>query len=151
MLWYRYSSEVAGTIIVQCIPILRPFLRNTLTLRFGSVVDRSSAFGTRPNAQFGSRLTVKRPAGAEKDRGKGSSEKLTWKEFPLEPPDSSWKGGSYSPSTMADAELGFPPSTRIRYESGKSLGSEGDRTSHAPSDADRNLGPGLSPPPPLRW
>lgn len=28
---YRYSAEVAGTIIVQCIPILRPFLRDMHT------------------------------------------------------------------------------------------------------------------------
>lgn len=52
-----YSSEIVGTIIVQCIPVLRPFLRDIKTSltsrRLGSTVDhtarRSKYVSSRPH------------------------------------------------------------------------------------------------------
>ncbi|KAK0101728.1 hypothetical protein ONS95_006883 [Cadophora gregata] len=55
-----YSAEVAGTIIVQCIPILRPFLRDIKTSmsskrdQINSVARQSRVIST-PNAEFKSK------------------------------------------------------------------------------------------------
>jgi hypothetical protein len=48
-----YSSEITGTIMVQCIPILRPILRDygsSLRTKYTSTADRQSMMFTRRNS-----------------------------------------------------------------------------------------------------
>lgn len=59
---YRFSSEICGTIIVQCIPILRPFLKEvTTTFQTSSKRSRQSSIlkSTKERASFGSSIPLK--------------------------------------------------------------------------------------------
>lgn len=58
----RFSSEICGTIIVQCIPILRPFLKEvTTTFQSSSKRSRQSSIpkSTKERASFGSSIPLK--------------------------------------------------------------------------------------------
>ncbi|KAJ4413375.1 hypothetical protein N0V82_008591 [Gnomoniopsis sp. IMI 355080] len=57
-----FSSEICGTIIVQCIPILRPFLKEvTTTFPSASKRSRQSSFvkSTKERASYGSAIPLK--------------------------------------------------------------------------------------------
>lgn len=66
---HRFSSEICGTIIVQCIPILRPFLKE-VTTTFPSASKRSHLSSlvksTKERASYGSAIPLKDRI--EKDR-----------------------------------------------------------------------------------
>lgn len=53
---YRYSAEVAGTIIVQCVPVLRPFVKDL----HNSITSRKLAATEPSNTWHGSTLIDKK-------------------------------------------------------------------------------------------
>ncbi|KAJ0163208.1 hypothetical protein CTA2_3341 [Colletotrichum tanaceti] len=97
-----YSSEITGTIIVQCIPILRPILREIHTSltskRLESTADgRSTTFGSKLSS--GKRIST---GAAVQNDGKLGNERIALREIPEESSASSssdelprWK--SYPP------------------------------------------------------
>lgn len=59
---HRFSSEICGTIIVQCIPILRPFLKEvTTTFPSASKRSRQSSLikSSKERASYGSSVPLK--------------------------------------------------------------------------------------------
>ena len=78
----RYSSEVAGTIIVQCVPILRPFVRDVhqslTSKRIASDVDparRSFTWAVSNRSLLGKEFSTnsnKQYSSLESDHGSGS-------------------------------------------------------------------------------
>ena len=160
---HRYNSEVTGTIIVQCIPILRPFLRNNI----GSFSMKRSGFGSR-SSTFGSlgtrisaRLSAKLPNGAAKEIAKGGSDTIALKKLPdTSETDDGWKkNGMFSPSTAVDNQWPQPGSQRSRklYGPGRNLdGAEDGMPSLVYVERDMEYGLNslpqtrLSPPPSRR-
>ncbi|CCF43962.1 hypothetical protein CH063_13514 [Colletotrichum higginsianum] len=108
-----YSSEITGTIIVQCIPILRPILREIHTSltskRLESTADgRSTTFGSKLSS--GKRIST----GAVQNDKLGN-ERIALREIPEESSDETpphWKSSSYpreSDSTTSPSEADFKP------------------------------------------
>ncbi|KAK6225841.1 hypothetical protein QIS74_01888 [Colletotrichum tabaci] len=108
-----YSSEITGTIIVQCIPILRPILREIHTSltskRLESTADgRSTTFGSKLSS--GKRIST----GAVQNDKLGN-ERIALREIPEESSDETpphWKSPSYpreSDSTTSPSEADFKP------------------------------------------
>lgn len=65
---FRFSSEICGTIIVQCIPILRPFLSHiTTTIPSSLKRSRQSTSGksTRDRASFRDSIRLKTMTGSD--------------------------------------------------------------------------------------
>ncbi|OHE97026.1 hypothetical protein CORC01_07635 [Colletotrichum orchidophilum] len=167
-----YSSEITGTIIVQCIPILRPILREIHTSltskRLGSTAGGQST-------TFGSKLSSgKRMSTGVGQNDKQGNERIALREIPEEPVDDAlyWKSSPArsSDSTTMPSETDFkprPPTAPLPdmwplsgnesadlggSQSGKSLDFEHDP--HAISHLDIEQGhvqQGLSPPPPRRY
>ncbi|KAM0332293.1 hypothetical protein ACHAQA_002569 [Verticillium albo-atrum] len=147
-----YSSEITGTIIVQCIPILRPILRDihaTLTSkRLNSTAD------ARSTGAWGSKLDTKRASMVPMDADRKSSERMELREIPEEPMED-WKErhSSSSPSEATSATLvsprsdAWPLSKAESAASGtRSLEAEHDGASYSSVgyDVEQN---GLSAPP----
>ncbi|KAI1085018.1 hypothetical protein F5B20DRAFT_124569 [Whalleya microplaca] len=151
-----YTSEITGTIIVQCIPILRPILREvhksmTSKKLSSTTGTRTTTLGSKFSSTF---LSAKWPSpGTNKDLDKKETDTVALREIPAEP-DNSWRS-LHSPSS---AELGWLPlqrqsSQKCAMEARKSLEYEADET-HRPSthlNVDRDVEVGLSPPPRRRW
>jgi hypothetical protein len=161
-----YSSEVTGTIIVQCIPILRTMIREIQTSltskKLNSLSDRQSTM------MGSSKRNSKRTSGGIKmELVRKGSERIVLKEIPEEPqgtwePPASWKkmGAGESLSSL-DEEHALPLSPRtqrwqtrgsggsISYGpgSGPSLDSDLDGRLHSFTGAGVEQANGLSPPP----
>ncbi|TQN64149.1 hypothetical protein CSHISOI_11274 [Colletotrichum shisoi] len=108
-----YSSEITGTIIVQCIPILRPILREIHTSltskRLESTADgRSTTFGSKLSS--GKRIST----GAVQNDKLGN-ERIALREIPEESSDEApphWKSSSYpreSDSMTSPSDADFKP------------------------------------------
>lgn len=80
-----YSSEVAGTIIVQCIPILRPILRDIHTSLTSRRLD-STADGGKSTGWTQSRSTkhVSAPLPLAEERAAGNPERVELRDIPEE-------------------------------------------------------------------
>ncbi|KAI0012520.1 hypothetical protein F4779DRAFT_567915 [Xylariaceae sp. FL0662B] len=159
-----YTSEIAGTMIVQCVPILRPILREVhksyISKKLGYTTgSRSTIFGgSRLSTTFANRLSARakrQSAGANRDPDKRDIDTIALKEIPVEP-ENSWMN-LYSPSSAVDIERGWKPSgsrgsLRCAFEARKSLDYEADEASYPSTnaDVDQYVQHGLSPPPPRR-
>ncbi|PNH34655.1 hypothetical protein VD0002_g1684 [Verticillium dahliae] len=104
-----YSSEITGTIIVQCIPILRPILRDihaTLTSK-----RLNSSADARSTGVWGSKLETKRASTVIMDADRKDSERMELREIPEEESaEEDWKERhtSSSPSEATSATLVSP-------------------------------------------
>ncbi|RSL66533.1 hypothetical protein CEP54_003687 [Fusarium duplospermum] len=80
-----YSSEVAGTIIVQCIPILRPILRDIHTSLTSRRLD-STADGGKSTGWTQSRSTkhMSTPLPLAEERAAGNPERVELRDIPEE-------------------------------------------------------------------
>ncbi|KAJ3456589.1 hypothetical protein MRS44_016612 [Fusarium solani] len=80
-----YSSEVAGTIIVQCIPILRPILRDIHTSLTSRRLD-STADGGKSTGWTQSRSTkhISAPLPLAEERAAGNPERVELRDIPEE-------------------------------------------------------------------
>lgn len=99
----RYSAEVAGTIIVQCIPVLRPFvkdLHNSLTSRRLAATDDPRSKGG--STWRGSTLLDKKGAPEEKSSILSRSDEENQKANVI--------GGGYELSEIPEEAL--PPAYR---------------------------------------
>ncbi|KAI0133559.1 hypothetical protein BJ170DRAFT_166117 [Xylariales sp. AK1849] len=156
-----YSSEITGTIIVQCIPILRTFLRETTTSstlkKLGSTVEsRSTALG--------SKLSTKRASnGVNDDLDTKRVDTIALREIPEEPEHMSKKGSSPL-SSEAEHEIRTLPSPdqwslsesqgSRAYDAQGGRSSDTERDGWSPSftrwDVEQHAENGLSPPPQRR-
>ena len=90
MVWY--SAEVAGTIIVQCIPILRPFLRDMHTTLTSKRLSDTEA-GQTGTVTWRSTIDAKRNStysNTNRDRyeeGKKTTEAIVLRDIPEEGAD----------------------------------------------------------------
>ncbi|CAI0642462.1 hypothetical protein CGCF415_v006601 [Colletotrichum fructicola] len=176
-----YSSEITGTIIVQCIPILRPILREIHTSltskKLESTADgRSTTFGSKMSS--GKRISATIHGNGPPSAGldKQGNERIALREIPEEPAESwNWKDpasrGSSSPSDtdykprpptaplpdMWPLSGSEGPDLSKGSHSGKSLDfdddNNGPRSAVSHLDVDIEAAPvqGLSPPPPRRF
>ncbi|EXF80600.1 hypothetical protein CPAR01_01917 [Colletotrichum paranaense] len=167
-----YSSEITGTIIVQCIPILRPILREIHTSLTSKRLE-STAGGQ--STTFGSKLSSgKRISTGVMQNDKQGNERIALREIPEEPADDSpyWKQdpARSSDSTTSPSETDFkprPPTAPLPdmwplsgnesadlngSHSGKSLDFEHDPHNISHLDVEQgHVQQGLSPPPPRRF
>lgn len=173
-----YNSEITGTIIVQCIPILRPIIwqlhRNWTENRTRSTTTHASNIGSKLRASFTSRLSARLspgiPIAGNRDYEQGvEADTVALKQLPspdVPRPETyhsiariSWKDQN-SPSAAIDAE--WPRTSvgdqgpRNQYDSGRSLEDLGNITATFYIERDIEDGlpqpprTGLSPPPPRR-
>ncbi|KAF6826622.1 hypothetical protein CPLU01_09573 [Colletotrichum plurivorum] len=168
-----YSSEITGTIIVQCIPILRPILREIHTSltskKLESTADGRTTFGSKISSgkRISGTVVGNGPASAGLD--KQGNERIALREIPEEPTgDFFWKDPS-SNSSDSDYKPRPPtaplpdmwplsgseaPDLTNGSQSGKSFDFEHDGSGrHSGSHLDLEAAPvqGLSPPPPRRF
>lgn len=166
----RYSSEVTGTIIVQCIPILRPILREIHTSLTSKRLESTTADGR--STTFGSKLSSgKRMSTGINNNDKQGAERIALREIPEESGDDAgyWKKPNQSASS-SPSETDFkprPPTAPLPdmwplsggegpdlngSQSGKSLDFEHDPHSISHLDVEQgHVQQGLSPPPPRRF
>ncbi|EFQ35169.1 hypothetical protein CGRA01v4_01313 [Colletotrichum graminicola] len=105
-----YSSEITGTIIVQCIPILRPILREIHTSltskKLGSSTTdrRSTAFGSKTSSK-------KRVSGGAQADDKHAGERIALQEIPEEYSDDKthWGSSPRMPSSATPFQTEFKP------------------------------------------
>ncbi|KAL0941178.1 uncharacterized protein CTRU02_203941 [Colletotrichum truncatum] len=176
-----YSSEITGTIIVQCIPILRPILREIHTSltskRLESTVDgRSTTFGSKLSSNKRISGTVNGNGPLTVGLDKQGNERIALREIPEEATDDDiyWKNPKSS-SSSSPSETEYkprPPTAPLPdmwplsgsegpdltsgSQSGKSLDFEHDNgprsaVSHLDVDLESAPAQGLSPPPPRRF
>lgn len=99
MVWY--SAEIAGTIIVQCIPILRPFLRDMHTTLTSKRLNDTEA-GRTGTATWRSTIDAKRNStysNTNRDRyeeGKKTTEVIILRDIPEERAESGKASMDYS-------------------------------------------------------
>ncbi|KAK2063183.1 hypothetical protein LY76DRAFT_680909 [Colletotrichum caudatum] len=102
-----YSSEITGTIIVQCIPVFRPILREIHTSltskRLGSSTadGRSTAFGSKASSR-------KRVSGGVQAIDKHASERIALHEIPEESSGDD-RGGARMPTSATPFQTDFKP------------------------------------------
>ncbi|TDZ28652.1 hypothetical protein C8034_v011840 [Colletotrichum sidae] len=176
-----YSSEITGTIIVQCIPILRPILREIHTSltskRLGSTAGGRTTFGSKMSSGKRVSAPVQNHMPASPGLNKGF-ERIALREIPEEPSDHEhfyWKDPANSslssspPDHDDDSSLkprpptaplpgtwplsgGEGPDLGHGSQSGRSVDFDHDEPPHA-SQYDLEAAPvhGLSPPPPRRF
>ncbi|KAK6080682.1 hypothetical protein SCUP515_03283 [Seiridium cupressi] len=168
-----YSSEITGTIIVQCIPILRTMIKEIQTSLTSKKLGSSSE---RQSTILGSskRHSRRSSAGVKMELVRKGSERIVLKEIPEEPqgtwvPPESWKrlGTGQSLSSL-DEERAIPLSPRSERwltsgngdsagygpRTGQSLDSDNDGVRHSFSGIAIEQEEGLSPPPrrrPDQW
>ncbi|KAI1855683.1 hypothetical protein JX265_006087 [Neoarthrinium moseri] len=165
-----YSSEVTGTIMVQCIPILRTIIKeihtSLVTKKLESTLTgdtRSMSFGSKRASAVSKRETTigKRiSASTYSDGSKKGADIIALREIPEEP-DHSWQRlGSLSAvdTERAIQTFHFSDSWPLSNErspalhsshSGKSFDTDNDRRSHSftATSEEKDLEDGLSPPP----
>ncbi|KZL83978.1 hypothetical protein CI238_06931, partial [Colletotrichum incanum] len=164
-----YSSEITGTIIVQCIPILRPILREIHTSLTSKRLE-STADGR--STTFGSKLSSgKRISTGVIHNDKQGNERIALREIPEESGDDMphWKSGPGQSDSTSPSESEFkprPPTAPLPdmwplsgsegpnlngSNSGKSLDFDFDLHSNSHLDIEQgHVQQGLSPPPPRR-
>lgn len=153
----RYSSEITGTIIVQCIPILRPILREfTASITSRNLRSITTATDRRQSVTWVSKFSSKRGSGvpSEAPGAKGESDRIALREIPEEDFEVNLKR-TVSTSTYASKQL---PPTPLQdswpngtpdMRQGTSLELERNPNSHSflSFDSDLEGQKGLSPPP----
>ncbi|KAH6974160.1 hypothetical protein BKA56DRAFT_92731 [Ilyonectria sp. MPI-CAGE-AT-0026] len=166
-----YSSEVAGTIMVQCIPILRPILQSFHTSltskKLGSTSDAQSTTwlskfsGNRVSTRMDNNGNGNGAALVADERGLADNDRVELRDIPEEPaeswrevPTSSWPldDAKFTPETHTPDSLPHSDSwalPRGEDRSGRSLDVEQDRGSHSSIgfDVEPVREQGLSPPP----
>ncbi|KAH7007309.1 hypothetical protein EDB80DRAFT_613974 [Ilyonectria destructans] len=166
-----YSSEVAGTIMVQCIPILRPILQSFHTSltskKLGSTSDAQSTTwlskfsGNRVSTRMDNNGNGNGATLVADERGLANNDRVELRDIPEEPaeswrevPTSSWPldDAKYTPETHTPDSLPHSDSwalPRGESRSGRSLDVEQDRGSHSSIgfDVEPVREQGLSPPP----
>ncbi|KAH8666118.1 hypothetical protein BGZ61DRAFT_498544 [Ilyonectria robusta] len=166
-----YSSEVAGTIMVQCIPILRPILQSFHTSltskKLGSTSDAQSTTwlskfsGNRVSTRMDNNGHSNGAALVADERGLANNDRVELRDIPEEPaeswrevPTSSWPldDAKFTPETHTPDSLPHSDSwalPRGEDRSGRSLDVEQDRGSHSSIgfDVEPVREQGLSPPP----
>lgn len=160
-----YSSEITGTIIVQCIPILRTMIKDIQTSMTSKKLH--SSYERQSTVVISSKRNSKRlSAGVKMELVRKGSERIELKEIPEEPqgtwaPPASWKkigvGESLSSLDEENALPLSPRSDRWARDSGGSGGygprngqsldsDQGDRL-HSFTAVGADQRDGLSPPP----
>ncbi|KAF7550933.1 hypothetical protein G7Z17_g5385 [Cylindrodendrum hubeiense] len=162
-----YSSEITGTIIVQCIPILRPIVQSFHTSltskKLGSTTDAQSTtwlskfsgnrVSTGVNNNGTAMLADERGLGGDNNT---NNDRVELRDIPEEPaeswrevPTSSWPldDAKYEPEPLPHSDSWALPGGESR--SGRSLDVEQDRGSHSSIgfDVEPVREQGLSPPP----
>lgn len=79
-----YSSEVAGTIIVQCIPILRPILRDIHTSLTSRKLDSTADGGRSTWTHSRSTKHTSAPLNLAEERAIGNPERVELRDIPEE-------------------------------------------------------------------
>ncbi|KAK2022079.1 hypothetical protein LX32DRAFT_698918, partial [Colletotrichum zoysiae] len=172
-----YSSEITGTIIVQCIPVFRPILREIHTSltskRLGSSADgRSTTFGSKASSR-------KRASGGVQANDKHANERIALHEIPEEsgddrsarmptsatpfqtefkprPPTAplpGWGGSDAGSSTLSPYEKEFkprPPTSPLPDWRSPSRGSNAGSSSLSPYEKEFKPRPPTSPLPDWR-
>lgn len=155
-----YSAEVAGTIIVQCIPILRPFLRDIHTSMTSKRLDDTENGRSRASVTWRSNTDTKRNSGYSSNAGDGKkhAEIIALSNIPEEPRETLHTGKeSYSSGSPSDTENSTPtiPAGPLFGDTWRLSDSEHTDTEihtgrsgyQAWIEAEHDLGRGLSPPP----
>ncbi|KAK6194313.1 hypothetical protein LQW54_011587 [Pestalotiopsis sp. IQ-011] len=168
-----YSSEITGTIIVQCIPILRTMIKDIHTSfnskKLTSLTDRQSTVAA--SSKRNSKRNSNRSSGGIKmELVRKGSDRIVLKEIPEEPqgiwtPPPSWKRiNTVDSISSLDEEHALPLSPRSQVlaqdsrgsgsyapRAGESLDSEADGPLHSFTGVSyEQEGHGLSPPPQRR-
>ncbi|KAK1982334.1 hypothetical protein LZ30DRAFT_781383 [Colletotrichum cereale] len=103
-----YSSEITGTIIVQCIPILRPILREIHTTLTSKRLGSSTTDGR--STTFGSKLSSgKRVSGGVQPNDKHANERIALREIPEESGDDTPHWSSRMPTSATPFRTEFRP------------------------------------------
>lgn len=120
---YRYSGEVAGTIIVQCIPVLRPFVKDlhtSLTSRRLDATEPTKNSTWRDSKSMGEKkvlVTITRDE--ENPHGAGVYELSNITEEPSENHHNHHNNHIYPPAMGHHADAYFSPSEAdLRMNSG---------------------------------
>jgi hypothetical protein len=155
-----YSAEVAGTIIVQCIPILRPLLRDMHTSMASKKLDDTENGRSRASVNWRSNTDTKRNSGYSSNAGDGKkhTEIIVLSDIPEEPRETLHTGKeSHSSDSLSDTERSTPtiPAGPLFGDTWRLSDSEHTDTEiqtgrsgyQAWIEAEHDLGRGLSPPP----
>ncbi|KAK1593562.1 uncharacterized protein LY79DRAFT_669107 [Colletotrichum navitas] len=146
-----YSSEITGTIIVQCIPILRPIIREIHTSLTSKRLGSSTADGR--STTFGSKTSSrKRVSGGVQANDKHAGERIALQEIPEEYSDdkTGWGSSPRTPSSATPFQTDFrprPPTAPLPGRGPSSGGSDTGPSTLSPYEAELTPRPPTSPPP----
>ncbi|KAK1961036.1 hypothetical protein LY78DRAFT_317487 [Colletotrichum sublineola] len=139
-----YSSEITGTIIVQCIPILRPILREIHTSLTSKRIDttadgRSTTFGSKASSR-------KRVSGGVQANDKHGNERIALREIPEE------SGDDMPQRRMPTSATPFQTEVKPRPPTAPLPGRDSDGGSSTLSPYETDFGPRtLASPLPDMW